>query len=534
MRIAGPVLAAFILGLAVAASGGEPVYGVTRFGAVGDGKALCTQAVQKAIDECAAAGGGTVRIPAGTFLTGTLYMKSRVTLHLEAGAVLLGSPDMNDYPEIRTGIRSYTDNYVNRRLISGENLESIAIRGRGTIDGHGDAFRRKEYLTRPYVIRFVGCRDVLVEGVRMRSSPMWMQHYLACDRVAIRDVTVFNHSTYNNDGLDIDGCRDVTVSGCRIDSDDDALCLKSTLDRPCENVTISNCILSSHCNALKMGTESNGGFLNVTVTNCVITSPPESQAMYGQGRGLAGIALEIVDGGRLDGVAISNCVIRGVTAPIFMRLGNRARPFAKDGPKPGVGTFRNVSLSHIIARDASRTGCAIAGIPGHPIENVSLSDIQLAFEGGGTREEASRQVPEEIEKYPESQMFGGLPAYGLYVRHVRGLKASNVHLACAKTDLRHSVVCDDAADITFDSLDVAGCPGAAAIVRLTNAAGVFIRGCRPQAPEGTFLLIDGPATGRITLLANDLTGARRPVEIAADVPKDAFVQRANVPAELPE
>ena len=139
-------------------------------------------------------------------------------------------------------MRSYTDNYVDRSLIAGENLQNVAIRGRGTIDGNGGKFRWPQYLTRPYAIRLVHCRDVLVEGVTMRNSAMWMQHYLACDRVAMRGVTVYNHATYNNDGLDIDGCHDVCVSDCIFDSDDDAITLKSTLDRACENVTITNCI----------------------------------------------------------------------------------------------------------------------------------------------------------------------------------------------------------------------------------------------------------------------------------------------------
>ena len=365
------------------------VYDVRDYGALPDGKTLATQPIQKAIDAASAAGGGTVSLPPGTFRSGTLYLKNNVTLSLEPGATLLGSTDPHDYPEHRASVRSYTDQYVCQSLIAGEGLEHVAIVGRGTIDGNGGAFRWKEYKNRPYVIRLVRCRDVRVEGIRLQNSPMWMEHYLACDQVRLRGVTVFNHVGYNNDGVDIDGCHDVCISECMFDCDDDALCLKSTLDRPCRNVVVSNCVLSSHCNALKMGTESNGGFQDVTISNCTICSPRFSKPICGNNRGLGGIALETVDGGILDRVAISNITVQGVSTPIFLRLGNRARPFTENGPKPEVGALRNVLLSHIVATGASNVGCSITGVPGHPVENVSLYDIQITFDGGGKK--AGRQ-----------------------------------------------------------------------------------------------------------------------------------------------
>jgi len=522
-RVVMVVSAALTLASA-AAMAAEADFDVRRFGAVEGGKALSTAAIQRAVDEVAAAGGGTVVLPPGRWLSGTVRLRSRVTLLLEAGCTLVGSTDLKDYPEQRPAVRSYTDNYVTQSLIAGEGLEGVAIRGPGCIDGSGAAFRRKEYLARPYVIRLVGCRGVLVEGVTLRDSPMWMQHYLACEHVTIRGITVSNHVSYNNDGLDIDGCTDVSISDCRIDSDDDALCLKSTLDRPCRAVRIANCLLSSHCNALKMGTESNGGFQDITISNCVILAPRLSQPMYGKARGISGIALEIVDGGRLDGVAVSNIVIRGVTVPLFMRLGNRARPFAKDGPRPPVGTFRNVRISHVIATEAASVGCALAGIPGHPLQDVTLSDVRLVFEGGGKREDAARDVPEKEADYPEALMFGALPAYGLFARHVRGLKLSGVELAAEKADARPAIVCDDVEGLRLDGLEAAAWPGAPALVRLKDARSALLTGCRPQAPEGLFLRIEGAATRRIVLLPNDLSAAGRAVETAADVPAGAVIR----------
>jgi polygalacturonase len=424
----------------------ESPVNVRDLGAVPDGKTLCTAAIQQAIDRCSESGGGTVNLPPGTWLSGTLFLKNNVTLYLEAGSTLLGSADPKDYPENIVKTRSYTDNYVKQSLIAGENVQNVAIRGRGTIDGQGAKFRFRDngYHRRPYLIRLVGCRDVLIEDVFLRNSAMWMQHYLACDRVRIRGIRVSNHVNANNDGIDIDGCHDVLVSDCIIDSDDDAICLKATSPRSNENVTVTNCVLSSLCNALKMGTESTGGCKNLTITNCAIHKPRPSE------RGIAGIALEIVDGGDLDRVTISNITIDGYLSPIFLRLGNRARPYTNGAPRRPVGTFRNVILSNIVATDASKIGCPIAGIPGHRIENVTLSNIRCQFEGGGTAADARRKIEEKEDAYPECAMFGKLPAYGLYCRHAKGLRLLNVQLAPSLPDGRPAMVFDDVEDVLVD------------------------------------------------------------------------------------
>ena len=244
----------------------------SNFGAKTDGRTVCTASIQKAIDACAGEGGGTVLLAGGKYLSGTLRLRSHVTLKVEAGATLLGSTEVRDTPEVVPAIRSYTDNYVKQSLIVGEDLENVALVGRGLIDGQGGSFkydRHKAYENRPYLIRLINCRDVLVEGLRLRNSAMWMEHSLACQRVTIRGIHVWNFSNANNDGIDLDGCKDCTVSECVFESDDDGITLKSTLDRPAENIAVSNRIARSHCNAIKMGTESNGGFQNITISNCV-------------------------------------------------------------------------------------------------------------------------------------------------------------------------------------------------------------------------------------------------------------------------
>ena len=398
-----------------------------------------TAEIQKMIDAAAAHGGGTVVIPPGRHVTGTLELRSRVRLLLEPGAVLEASRDLADFRILPGPVRGYTDNYTDKSLIHAEDAEDVSIEGRGVIDGQGAAFKGP-YKVRPYLIRMIRCRNVAVSGVTLKDSPMWVQHYLGCDGVAIHGITVQSRVNQNNDGIDIDSSRRVRISDCSISSGDDAIVLKSTTLEPCRGVAIANCTLSSACNAFKLGTESNGGFLDVTLSNCTIDETR-----------LAGIALEIVDGGEMNGVTISNVTMRGVGAPVFVRLGNRARPSVPDGPRQPVGRLRNVSISGVLARGGGPVGCAIAGLPGHPAENLSLTGLRLEFAGGGTAEQARREIPELPDAYPEFQMFGPLPAYGLYCRHVKGLRLRDIELETEKPDLRPPLVCSDVEELRTDN-----------------------------------------------------------------------------------
>ncbi len=411
---------------------------VTDYGAVADGKTLNTASIQRAIDECSAAGGGVVRFPAGNYLTGSLTLKDHVTLSLDAGAELRGSTRLEDYEPHTPELRSYTDvNYVDRSLIYAEDATNIAIVGRGTIDGQGDAdaFQNKPYKLRPYLMRFVGCQNVLVRDIMLKDSAMWVQHYLGCTNVHINGVTVHSLVNGNNDGIDIDSCERVRVANCDIVSGDDSIVLKSTMPRPCRHIAVTNCNLKSLCNALKCGTESTGGFEDITISNCTIYDTR-----------LSGIALETVDGGTLTRVVVSGITMVNVSNPLFIRLGNRARPYLLplegepgDGPglaKPPVGTLHDVIVRDVIATGANDYGCAITGIPGHPICGVHLSNIHLTQAGGGEKELIDREIPEREKDYPEYKKFGRLPAYGLYCRHVEGIVLHNVTLDYTSPDAR--------------------------------------------------------------------------------------------------
>ncbi len=409
-----------------------PPYVVTDYGAAGDGRTKDTAAIQGAIDAAGRQNGACVYFPRGTYLTGTLFLRSGVTIRLGSGAIVLGSTNLADYPRVVPAFRSYTDNYATQSLFYAETIENAAIIGEGTIDGAGAAFTSRSYRDRPFVIRFITCRNIRVEGITLRNAAMWMQHYLACEQVTLRGLTVDNRCNHENDGMDIDSCRSVRVFDCDIRSNDDALVFKSSSKKACEDATVTNCILSSRCNAIKMGTESSGGFRRISIKNCNVRDTR-----------LAGIALEIVDGGTLDGISLSDVEMQNVGTPIFLRLGNRARPPTQDDDKPDIGTFRNVTITRIKAVGAGITGSSITGLPDHPIENVRLTDIDLTYAGGGSREDASRTLPELPDRYPESTMFGRLPAHGLYCRHVSGLTLDRWRVRLASPDQRPPLVCED-------------------------------------------------------------------------------------------
>lgn len=474
-------------------------FNIVDYGANGDNQTLNTQAIQAAIDACASSGGGTVYVPAGKFLTGTLFLKNNVTLFLEAGAVLLGSPQLKDYPVTVPALRSYTDNYTNKSLIYAEKQHNIAILGGGMIDGQGTAFSGP-YKNRPFILRVIECKNITVRDVSIVNAPMWVQHYLACENVNIDGITVHSHVNKNNDGIDIDCCQKVRIANCNINSGDDAIVLKSTSAPLCREITITNCVLRSRCNAFKLGTESNGGFQNITLSNCTIYDTR-----------LAGIALETVDGGILDRVNVSNVTMKNVGGCIFIRLGHRARKYHQEMEKPPVGVVRNISISQVQAVGIDSIGCAITGLPYHPVENVNLNNIRITFRGGGSAELASRKVEELPDKYPEYNMFGGLPAYGFYCRHVKNLKFSQVELDFAHPEQRPAFSAEDVHDLTLFDFDAQLTESTPAMIWLRQVKGAFIHGCRPKNKINALIHIEDALTTNVVIMNNDFSQVKQVV-----------------------
>ncbi len=500
---------------------------VRENGAAGDGLTKDTRAIQKAVDLAHADSGGTVYFPPGTYLSGTIILKSNVTLYLETGATLLGSADTLDYPHIRHSFRSYTEKYVDQSLIFAEGQHNVGLCGGGTIDGNGKKFQWREYMSRPQVIKMVSCRHIRVEGLTLTSSPLWMQHYLGCEFLSVRGLHVYNHSTWNNDMIDIDCCRNVTVSDCYGNSDDDALTLKSTSDHPTENVTITNCVLGSGCNAIKMGTESNGGFRNISITNCVIDSYFDKRGHYGLTPGIGGIVLEIVDGGTLENVTVSNIAIKNVMVPLFLRFANRARPFRDGMAKPGIGTYRNVIVSDIIASGLSGHGCSVTGLPGHPLTGITLSNLRFTFPGGVSAEHYKRPVPELEAEYPEAIMFDSLPAWGLYCRHAEGLRLENIDFVLERADERPAMVFDDVTGLDLDGFSERrpDSPVSPA-VELRGVKNALLAGCRPADGTRPFLRLVG-SNAKVSLMNSDFSGVAKPVDTAPGADIKAVFESGN-------
>ena len=447
-------------------------YDITAYGAKSDTTVLSTQALQQAIDDCSKAGGGRVVVPAGNYKTGTIVLKSDVHLYLEHGATLYGSTDLKDYRPVKSDYVSLRTQTSTIQLIYADKVSHVTIDGYGTIDGRGRAFQKlswnDEGITRPHLIRFIQSQDITVRGITLRNSGCWMQHYLACDRVRIEDIQVYNRNNYNNDALDIDGCHDVVVRGLLSDSDDDGITLKSTSPRLCENVRISDCVLSSHCNAVKLGTETNGGFRNINISGIVVKpSADQSSQFFGapSKRGTSALSLEIVDGGVMENVSVSNFTVEGTESPIFIRLGNRGRGYQLREPAKGlsgtsnddtitelipidhVGRIDGVRIHHFQVRNAGPVGCSITGLPGHPVRHVWLSDISIHQQGGVQASDlpAIRDsvVNEKAKAYPEATMWGNLPAKGFYLRHTRDVHFDGVEVQTEAPDARPDFVEED-------------------------------------------------------------------------------------------
>jgi polygalacturonase len=490
-----------------------PEFDVRRFGAVGDGRALDTAAINRAIAAASAGGGGVVVLPPGDYLSHSLRLQSWITLEIRAGATLIaadppppGGAGGYDAPEPAPPNvhQDFGHSRFRNSLIWGEELEGVTIRGPGRIYGRGlsrgngrialpvgavapqppghlpDVLEADGEMEAeaggpvPGAFGYPHARDTLPAGVGNKTIAL-----RGCRNVTVRDLTILHGGHFallaancdhvaidnvfidtNRDGIDIDACANVSISRCSVNSPwDDGICVKSSCGfgglRPVENVTISDCYVSGFeegtlydgtrsrvirhrggpIGRIKLGTEASGGFRNIAISNCIFEF-------------CRGLALEQVDGAGMEDVVVSNLTMREVmNAPIFIRLGGRLR--APGAGKPG--TARRISISNVIASDvAPDHGIFIAGLPGHPVEDVRLAGIQLHSRGGGTKADAGRAVPEMACDYPEPMLFGLLPAWGLYVRHAARIQLRDITLGLLGPDARPAVELDDvvAADVS--------------------------------------------------------------------------------------
>lgn len=385
------------------------VYDVRDFGAAGDGKTKDTKAIQEAIDRCCVQGGGRVVLSAGIFLTGTLYLKTGVYLEIEAGAVLLASPDIADYGTDTHHNRYRNETELDRCLIYAQDAEHLGLTGHGEINGNAEAFPNSGSIYRPMLIRMLRCRNVCLEQLRLYDAAAWTTAFLDSQYLWIRGLDICNEKRYNGDGLDFDGCHHVWISDCRIRGTDDNLCLQSS-GLTTEAVHITNCSFTSVCAGIRIGLKSVGDIRDVTITNCT---------MHDVWR--EGIKLECTEGGTISDILISNIVMRNVRRPLFFLLNNRYEPEDLGSSlelkqMPEIGRMQCITVSNLTAVDEAcmsrvqyRFGNDVMGEPKfngiridanreHPIEDVTLCNIRYQSIGGVKLADIPEEYPEVLDR----------------------------------------------------------------------------------------------------------------------------------------
>jgi len=525
-RLAFIAILAFTYAAAVAADAARPLrLNVREFGAAGDGKSNDTGPIQRAIDACAQQGGGMVILDRGTFVTGTLLLRSHVELHLTSTAVLQGAGDLAQYradPKVVYKL-------LNQSLLFAEGCEHVAITGQGTIDGQGKAFRNGESDPRPVLIRLRDCRNVRLEGFLVKNAASFGVHPIHCRQVRIEGLRIESRVQPNSDGIDVDGCQDVFISNCNIHSGDDSIALK-TIERgaPCRDVVITNCILSSDCAAIRVGPDAVENIERVCASNCVIRDTR-----------LNGIKIQMSFGAVMRDMVFSNMVMDNVTGPISIRLagwklgaGNIWAVF--DDSNWEKGELRNILFENIRARvpaDQIKSCISITGAPRAKPRGITFSNLDISFPGGGTAQEAARRKVPDLERdYPECFIFGVLPAYGLYAHHAQGITLNNVRFRLEAADLRPAIVCDDVQDLELTGLKADGHPKAESLLRLQDTQAALVTGARVLNPIGTFLRVEGERSNRIILKGNDLDLAGKTVSMSEKVPPNAVSKEPDTGA----
>ncbi len=434
-------------------------FDIRKYGAKADGKRINTRAIQRAVDACAKAGGGRVIVKGGDYVTGTIVLKSGVMLHVEKGARLLGSTSLGDYPDHVEALHSVCRDVHRYRisLIYAERADRVGISGEGEIwfRGNRQNFPGPETVSeiegRPFGIRMIECRNVVVRDIHLRDAAAWMQCYLVCENLIFDGMRVTNQVNYNNDGCDLDGCRNVIVRHCTINSHDDALCLKTASGRANENFLVEDNTFHTHCNAFKFGTDSQGAYRRIVGRRLTLGATPEGEASF---KGLhecsTGVTLATTDGGDVSDVLLTDLNISGARSPIYLGVGNRGRRWQSVMEHPG--SLHRIVIRGVKGADCRRQGSFINGVEGFRVSDVLLKDIHLSSVGGGTRKMAEAPVEEKPGGYPDAQEWSreGLPSYGFYVRHAERITFDDVVVTPATKDERPCVrIAQDCEDINF-------------------------------------------------------------------------------------
>ncbi len=437
-------------------------YKVEEFGARAGHSNINTTALQRAIDKCSQKGGGTLELSCGIYLTGTLHLKSNVSINISPNSVLKAVEDSTAFTKVQSSIISRMDVVPWKAFIHADSQKNIRISGGGTIDGSGEAICFQEGKDnspeRPYGLFLINCENVSLQNVRLRSSAFWMQRYLNCRKVRLNGLDIYNHANKNNDGIDIDSSEDVIISDCNIDCSDDGICIKSEGEGVAKNIVVANCIVGSHASAIKLGTGSVGGYKNISISNVLIRRSKSKIMMHPLGvwQGLTGIDILTTDGGALRQLMVSNVTMEDVENPIHIRLGNRLsgnvarQGYGGDGDKEqGVTNSDNstaitkqfvledVSLSNIMCHNVGPYPVIVAGFEGHPVKRITLRDITVVCGIAGTEKDLNTAPNLKANGYPGRGMYStNLPAYGLFTYYTQDLVIENFRCIPAQGEVR--------------------------------------------------------------------------------------------------
>ena len=500
---------------------GARVYNIADFGAIGDGATLNTDAVQRAIDTCTKENGGTVLVPAGNFVTGTIELKSNVTLRIAAKGRLLGSPKIEHY-KAGNDVPPGNGNIV---MISAANAENIRIEGPGTIDGNGAKFftgrgdmtgpgqnSSEGYYQRPHLLIFYRCTNIGMRDLFLTASAYHCARILQCNRVNLDAVRIHNRVNLNNDGFHVNSSQYVHITNCDVTCQDDACALFGSN----KYITITNCTFSTRWSVFRFG---GGEAENITISNCVIYDT------YG-----CPIKARFGARSRFENISFSNLVMRNVTGPISIGLDSTPRNPTANTALPAKGVVRNIKFNGIRAivvaegkqhadlpwpqkfRPGETRQCIVLnGVGEDYLEDISFQDVHVTYEGGGTTEEAAREVPKMAGEYFE---IGTPPAYGIYARNVRGLSLNNVRFEVQSADLRPALVFANVSDATIHALSTQADVKAEAVCRMTGAHDILLSGSRVLTTAAAFLKVVGTDNERITIDGGDISNAAKPVVFA--------------------
>lgn len=419
------------------------VFKVDDFGAIADGVTINTKAIQKAIDSCSASGGGVVLFSQGDYVTGTIDMRSGVMLEIAKDSRILGSTNLNDYPDRVAKHKTVMDTHMDIRhsLIYAEGVKQVGVRGPGTIDFRGtkENFPGKETIAklpgRPFGMRFIDSDKIVVKNINLRNSPSWMQNYLNCTNCIFDGINNVNHSNHNQDGLDLDGCRYVIVRYCHFNVYDDAMCIKGAALGITQDVLIENSTFYTKCNSLKIGTDTQGHFRRIIARNLVLGgTPTDYPAFHAESPTESGITLATVDGGDVEDILIQNVEINRANCPVFIRVGSRGR-LMPGMPQAPIGKLRRIIVENVTGKDNLKQGSFISGIKDGIIEDVVVRNMHVEMLGGVAHK--PEKVRENENGYPDAHQFDNpLPAIGFFVRHVKNITLENITVTTNNDDKR--------------------------------------------------------------------------------------------------